>query len=107
MNGAIYYENNILFSHVKISSFRAKAHLVFHWRLKNKLFYYINTNEISGELSRENLISSHVKITCYLHMLKYHFCDGYIINRAFHTKKLSKGNGFIGVYIIKRHYMAA
>ena len=25
-------------------------------------FYYINTNEIPGELSRENLISSHVKI---------------------------------------------
>ena len=30
--------------------------------------YYINTNEIPGELSRENLISSRVKITCYLHM---------------------------------------
>ena len=26
--------------------------------------YYIKTNEIPGELSRENLISSHVKITC-------------------------------------------
>ena len=26
--------------------------------------YYINTNEIPGELSRENMISSH----CYLHM---------------------------------------
>ena len=33
-----------------------------------KAIYYINTNEIPGELSRENLISSHVKITCYLHM---------------------------------------
>ena len=33
-----------------------------------KRFYYINTNEIPGELSRENMISSHVKITCYLHM---------------------------------------
>ena len=30
--------------------------------------YYINTNEIPGELSRENMISSHVEITCYLHM---------------------------------------
>ena len=30
------------------------------------LFYYINTNEIPGELSSENIISSHVKITCYL-----------------------------------------
>ena len=31
-------------------------------------FYYINTNEVPGELSRENLTSSPVKITCYLHM---------------------------------------
>ena len=30
--------------------------------------YYINTNEIPGELSCKNMISSHVKITCYLHM---------------------------------------
>ena len=29
----------------------------------NNSFYYINTNEIPGELSRENLISSHVKIS--------------------------------------------
>ena len=29
-------EDNMLFSHVKISSFRAKAHLVFHWCLNNK-----------------------------------------------------------------------
>ena len=29
----------------------------------DNLFYYINTNEIPGELSRENLISSHVKIS--------------------------------------------
>ena len=34
----------------------------------NIAYYYTNTNEIPGELSRENLISSHVKITCYLHM---------------------------------------
>ena len=27
----------------------------------NKNNYYINTNEIPGELSRENMISSHVK----------------------------------------------
>ena len=31
-------------------------------------FYYINTNEIPSELPRENFISSHVKITYYLHM---------------------------------------
>ena len=33
-------------------------------------FYYLNTNEIPGELSCENLVSSHVKITCYLHIVK-------------------------------------
>ena len=30
--------DNVLFSHVKISSFRAKAHLVFHWWLYNKFY---------------------------------------------------------------------
>ena len=29
-------EDNMSFSHVKISCFRAKAHLVFHWYLYNK-----------------------------------------------------------------------
>ena len=29
----------MLFSHVKISSFRLKAHLVFHWCLYNKSIY--------------------------------------------------------------------
>ena len=53
------------------------------------IFYYINTNEIPGELS------SHVKIICYLHMWKYHLCYGYIINRAFHTKKLLKWDGLV------------
>lgn len=32
-----------------------------------KVTYYINTNEIPSELSRENMISSQVKITCFLH----------------------------------------
>ena len=50
--------------------------------------HYINTNEIPGVLSRENMLPSHVKITCYLHMSKYHRCYGYIINRAFRRKKL-------------------
>ena len=59
------------------------------------LIYYINTNELPGELSRKNLISSRVKITCYLHMWKYHRCYGYIISHAFHTKKLLKWNGLV------------
>ena len=29
---------------------------------------YTNTNKIPGELSHENMISSHVKITCYSHL---------------------------------------
>ena len=33
---------------------------------QNTCPYYINTSEIPSELSRENFISSHVKITCYL-----------------------------------------
>ena len=39
-------EDNMLFSHVKISSFRAKAHLVFHWCLYNNSDYYVS-NETS------------------------------------------------------------
>ena len=31
-----------------------------------------------------------VKITCHLHMWKYHRCYGFIINRTFQTKKLFK-----------------
>ena len=90
-----------------------RAKIAIHWfgelnetiKNANKRFYYINTNEIPGELSRENLISSHVKITCYLHMWKYHHCYGFIINRTFQTKKLFISKmvwHFIGVYIINR-----
>ena len=56
----------------------------------NIQLYYINTNEIPGELSRENMISSHEKITCYFHMWKYHRCDGYIINKKQQKKKQEK-----------------
>ena len=35
----------------------------------SKIFiYYIDSSEIPGELLRRNMISSHVKITCYFHM---------------------------------------
>ena len=70
----------------------------------NTYLYYINTNEIPGKLSRENMISSRVKIACYFHMWKYHRCYGYIINRAFRRKKLFQWNVwyFIGAYIINR-----
>ena len=56
--------------------------------------YYIKTSEIPSELSCENFISSHVKITCILdlHTRRDHHRYGHIINRAF----------FTGVYTINR-----
>ena len=69
--------------------------------MKNNMFYYINTNEIPGELSRENMISSHVKIStllwlhnksclsqeknCFNEMVWY-FIGVYIINRTLHGR---------------------
>ena len=42
-NGDIFTcEDNMLFSHVKISSFRAKAHLVFHGCLYDKYAYVVS-----------------------------------------------------------------
>ena len=38
--------------------------ILFHWLSEVKIrVYYINKNEIPGELSRENLISSRAKIS--------------------------------------------
>ena len=55
----------------------------------------INANEIPRELSRENLIFSLVKTTCYLHTWEYHLYYCYIINPAFDNKKLLKWNGLV------------
>ena len=75
-----------------------------HWYMT--LTYYINTNEKPGELSHENLISSHLKITCYLHMWKYHHCYGFIINiiAPFTPKNYESEMVwlFIGLYVINR-----
>ena len=70
---------------------------------RNISFYCINTNEIQGELSLENMIFT-CEITCYLHMWKDYRCYGYIINRAFRRKKMSNWNGFVfhWCYIINR-----
>ena len=40
-------DDNMLFSRVKISCFRAKAHLVFHWCLYNKWTYYVHAGHRS------------------------------------------------------------
>ena len=66
---------------------------------ERKSLYYINTREIPSELSRENFISSHMKITCYLYTWRDHRCYVYIINRAFESKLIWY---FTGVYIINR-----
>ena len=72
------------------------------------LIYYTNANEIPGELSRKNKISSQVKIICYLHMWKDHRCYGY------QKKEVPfAANGFlsemvwyfIGVYIINKTFI--
>ena len=67
--------------------------------LSKTTVYYIITSEIPSELCRENFISSHVKITCYLHTWRDHRRYGYIINRAFESKLIWH---FTGVYIINR-----
>ena len=59
--GAIYYVaiatvifftrgNNMLFSHMKISCFRAKAHLVFHWCLYNNVWYVTEGKQLMKPL---------------------------------------------------------
>ena len=44
LKGAVCYEAiaMVIFSHVKISSFRVKVHLVFHWCLYNNRAYFWN-----------------------------------------------------------------
>ena len=71
---------------------------------KNKYIYYINSSEIPGELSREN-ISSHVKITCYFHMWRYQRCYGYI-KKSRHSHQNLKGLVFIG-RLEKRNFSSA
>ena len=62
------------------------------------LIYYIDTNGIPGKVSCKNMISSHGKITCYLHMWKDHRCYGYM-----KKKYLSEMDWyFIGVEILNR-----
>ena len=56
----------------------------------NNVLYYTNTNEIPGE--HENLISSHENnmLSSHVSPVQYHLFYGYLINRAFHNKKLFK-----------------
>ena len=53
--GTIYYVTiaMVIFSRVKIMCFRAKAHLVFHWCLYNKIFYHMTRTALQA-LSLQN-----------------------------------------------------
>ena len=56
-NGDIFTcEDNMLFSHVKISSFRAKAHLVFHWCLHNNIFSPVPLLESRNVVPKSNFV---------------------------------------------------
>ena len=55
------------YAHSLITGMINRVFIYFSLVVSHIPFYYINTSEIPSELSRENFISSHVKITCYLH----------------------------------------
>ena len=74
-----------------------QSELAFTILKKDRYIYYITTGEIPVELYRENFISSHAKITCYLHTLRDHRRYGYVINRAFESNLIWS---FTGVYIL-------
>ena len=58
-NGDIFTrEDNMLFSQVKISSFRAKAHLVFHWCLLDKVIYLTIIPRVCVGFGYNHLISN-------------------------------------------------
>ena len=75
--------------------------LYSRWKSELTGIYYINTNEIPGELSRENLISSHVKISPLLWLHNK--------SRLSHQKTIKvKWFGISFTCIIyRRYYMAA
>ena len=70
------------------------------------VYIYINTNEIPGERLHKNMISSHVKITCYLHTWNITIAMA-IINCAYYSKNLLKWNGLVFHWCLyNKHYMA-
>ena len=56
-NGDIFTcEENMLFSHVKISSFHAKVHLVFHWCLYNNISLFYDDLFIHTKLAQKRIL---------------------------------------------------
>ena len=70
-NGDIFTrEDNMLFSQVKISSFRAKAHLVFHWCLYNKVIYLTIIPRVCVGFGYNHLISNITRASGIIVLLK-------------------------------------
>ena len=68
-NGDIFTcEDNMLFSHVKIPSFCAKVHLVFHWCFYNNN-YLMSRPDIYGILGADFCLSSDVSSHGFLNAL--------------------------------------
>ena len=70
-NGDIFTrEDNMLFSQVKISSFRAKAHLVFHWCFYNKVIYLTIIPRVCVGFGYNHLISNITRASGIIVLLK-------------------------------------
>ena len=71
MKGAIYYVAiaTVIFSHVKISSFHTKAHLVFHWCLHNKVIYQMDST--TQGLNNSGQINHYPEDKYYKNQLRY------------------------------------
>ena len=50
----------VIFSHVEISCFRAKAHLVFHWCLHNKSIFL---NSCSSYFTLQHILHQSIKLS--------------------------------------------
>ena len=57
----------MLFSHVKMSCFRVKAHLVFHWYLYNKNHYFAPATVTASQKEKQvKVIQEHFTLSCFL-----------------------------------------
>ena len=73
MKGANYYVAiaTVIFSHVKLSCFRAKDHLVFHWFLYSKAIsaMFVFTHTPLARNTAEHKHHSHTNIFLTLHTM--------------------------------------
>ena len=75
-------------------------------RHKLMTIWYQVSNETPGELSHESLISSHVTITCYLHMWKDPCCYGCKIYGTFCSESEVGWLSLVFIKWIEQLYMA-